>query len=1569
MANQIIVTDSGNVQVAITPTSNVQVEISRAAITTLTTVGNANYANTAGTVVNSNQPNITQVGTLANLTSSGNITAPYFIGNVVGNISGNIVVPGTNTSVLFNDAGVAGASDAFQFNKSSNTVTVNGNLSATNISGNGAGLSSITGANVSGQVSYAAVANSVSGSNVSGAVAYATTANAVAGANVSGQVAYAAVANSVAGANVSGAVAYATTANSVAGANVSGQVSYAAVANSVAVANVVGIGNIATINKDGNSGNVLYGNGVFAAVVSPTSVANANYSNFAGNVINSAQPNITSLGNLTGLVVSGDATVAGNLAVSGNLTYVNVTNLVVQDPVIEMGGGPNGAPLTTNDGKDRGSLLHYYTTQPVDAFMGWDNSNGEFGFGSNVTNSNDVMTFNTYGNVRASTFIGNLTGTASHATVADSANSVAGANVTGQVANALVAGTVYTNAQPNITSVGTLTSLAIAGNITGPDVMSFDTANGTGTLTTGQLSWDTAEQTLSLGMNNSVTQQIGLETYILIKASSAITNGQVVMFTGASGDNVQAAPANVAVAGFRAGYVLGVATQDIANNGTGYITSFGKVRGLNTNAYNVGDLLWLDPTVVGGMTATQPSAPNYQIQIATVTKKSGGDGQIQVIIRPEPQLKDISDVTITTPSAGQALVYNGSNVWINGNPNLANYAAVANSVAGANVSGEVAYAAVANSVAVANVSGIGNIATVNLDGSSSNVLYGNGQWATISIPAGDQISNGTSNVSIPVANGNIEFSTAGNANVVTIDTSGVLHATTANLTNGFGDQLIIKGLDSANSSAPPHIVFYASAGNISNPEPLTTPYGSQLYVLNGQGWNGSQYSFGGYQSMRYVGEPTSPSWFVYGEPTYNYVQPITSGPSDGNTGYFFENHTGGSLFVGAFDLDNGFSPTPYNYSFNIDLDGGSTFKTFEMTYDGNFNIAESFNGNSANITGNILAGNINGGNLVTANYFSGDGGLLSNIAVANISGIGNIATLNLDGNVSNILHGDGSWGPETETSNANYAAYAGNVTIAAQSNITSLGNLVSLTVSDSNTSNPSTQFIPTGNVVGGTTFSNSFIRIDQYNDLGNANGVQNIAFVKSRGNSTTPTAAANTDTILRLSGHVYNGNGYPKAFQISATAPLAANSSFTLANTAYTPGSFALTVGNPYGNVANSSSNTGFNNLVYNQNGTLVLLSGTNTGGTTVPSINMVQYGIAANGVGSAQIVLTQRARGNRDGNVAVADGDQIGGLGWQAYNGNAFFTTRFAQIRANVNTSHGTIANGASVPTDLQFITCSNTTGYTTLFYGNGSASFPGAVTSAGQLTVTSGNITATSGNLNVTGGNVIVNGTTASPRNFVVNNGGAIFTLDNVDTNTASFAFSTYNNANSLVNPYTFYRARGNVASPAAVQAGDTVSSIGYNVYGDTGNAYLQVASTGVNIVANDGAGNVTGDYTVTASKISLYGNVYPNNVVFTKFSETVSSPGSVSGTVTPDLANGSIFKYTLNGNVTINSLANVATGSSATIVLTQDATGGRTLTSSMLFAGGTKTLSTAAGAVDIISVFYDGSTYYATLSKGYA
>jgi hypothetical protein len=91
--------------------------------------------------------------------------------------------------------------------------------------------------------------------------------------------------------------------------------------------------------------------------------------------------------------------------------------------------------------------------------------------------------------------------------------------------------------------------------------------------------------------------------------------------------------------------------------------------------------------------------------------------------------------------------------------------------------------------------------------------------------------------------------------------------------------------------------------------------------------------------------------------------------------------------------------------------------------------------------------------------------------------------------------------------------------------------------------------------------------------------------------------------------------------------------------------------------------------------------------------------------------------------------------------------------------------------------------------------------------------------------------------------------------------------------------------------------------------------------------------------------------------------------AATITPDAANGSVQKITLTGNVTLNAFTTPVAGESITLIVTQDATGNRTLSSTMKFAGSNKTLSTGAGAIDIISIYYDGTNYYANLAKGFA
>jgi len=144
---------------------------------------------------------------------------------------------------------------------------------------------------------------------------------------------------------------------------------------------------------------------------------------------------------------------------------------------------------------------------------------------------------------------------------------------------------------------------------------------------------------------------------------------------------------------------------------------------------------------------------------------------------------------------------------------------------------------------------------------------------------------------------------------------------------------------------------------------------------------------------------------------------------------------------------------------------------------------------------------------------------------------------------------------------------------------------------------------------------------------------------------------------------------------------------------------------------------------------------------------------------------------------------------------------------------------------------------------------------------------------------------------------------------------------------------------------------------------------------------AGNIVGGYNaiksgvewanISSTGIQTGGTIQGDNTVLKKFNETKVDLGSVSGdqSIALNADNGSIYTLTATGGITINNIANAVAGTSMTIIITQDGTGSHALTSSMKFAGGDKTLSTAPNSIDVISVFYDGTTYYASLTKAYA
>lgn len=102
-------------------------------------------------------------------------------------------------------------------------------------------------------------------------------------------------------------------------------------------------------------------------------------------------------------------------------------------------------------------------------------------------------------------------------------------------------------------------------------------------------------------------------------------------------------------------------------------------------------------------------------------------------------------------------------------------------------------------------------------------------------------------------------------------------------------------------------------------------------------------------------------------------------------------------------------------------------------------------------------------------------------------------------------------------------------------------------------------------------------------------------------------------------------------------------------------------------------------------------------------------------------------------------------------------------------------------------------------------------------------------------------------------------------------------------------------------------------------------------------------------------------------TYVNETVIDGGDTgSNILTPDASRGTVYRYNVTGNFTLNELSNVVPGTHMTIILKQDNVGNHVLSSTMKFADGNKILSSEPGTHNIIHVFYNGTDYYAVLSK---
>lgn len=207
------------------------------------------------------------------------------------------------------------------------------------------------------------------------------------------------------------------------------------------------------------------------------------------------------------------------------------------------------------------------------------------------------------------------------------------------------------------TGVEWTSNVDVPGTLDVTGVGTFDTKIKIGTSGTAigpqEIAWNPDEETFDVGLNSEVINQLGQKIQLLCRndESTTITNGTAVMFSGTLGNSGRIKVKRMVANGTYPGYVfLGVATQDIAAGDDGFVTTFGKIRGVKTNVnegggvvWDDGDILWCSPTTPGAFTKVEPQAPNLKLPVAAVIN-AANNGVLMVRWDTGRRLADLHDV-------------------------------------------------------------------------------------------------------------------------------------------------------------------------------------------------------------------------------------------------------------------------------------------------------------------------------------------------------------------------------------------------------------------------------------------------------------------------------------------------------------------------------------------------------------------------------------------------------------------------------------------------------------------------------------------------------------------------------------------------------------------------------------------------------------------------------------------------------------------------------------------------------------------------------------------------------------
>jgi hypothetical protein len=308
-------------------------------------------------------------------------------------------------------------------------------------------------------------------------------------------------------------------------------------------------------NLSGNvSGNVT-GNvsGNLSGNVTGNLNGNVSATTIAGNLTTAAQPNVTSLGSLVDLTVNGNTSLAATGGAVAIGAAVASTSIILD---ITAPSGPGIVQL-----KGTGLAAGRLTVDAGPDFNVINTSNGKLNLGSN-NNTRLTIAANGFVGIGTSTPTNNL--------------HVVGNIETSNVVATLLTGTLTTAAQPNITSLGTLSSVTVTANANVGNLNSSGDVSATSNVAAVNVNASTAMTAPRFVSNVATgTAPFTVNSTTQVANLNAATSGTAVTVT-------QAAQANITSVGTLTGLTVGGSTQiNSLGVGTAASGTAGEIRATN----------------------------------------------------------------------------------------------------------------------------------------------------------------------------------------------------------------------------------------------------------------------------------------------------------------------------------------------------------------------------------------------------------------------------------------------------------------------------------------------------------------------------------------------------------------------------------------------------------------------------------------------------------------------------------------------------------------------------------------------------------------------------------------------------------------------------------------------------------------------------------------------------------------------------------------------------------------------------------------------------------------------------